>query len=415
MNQTQSRKKLVGLEVLLEDLSKQQELRSLSLGLLTNLSACCRHFVSTLDHFARLFPENLKALFGPQHGLTLDLQDNMKETPHSLHPYYKLPIYSLYSETRRPTPEMLKGLEAICVDLQDVGVRVYTYIYTVLYLLEECARQKIKVIILDRPNPIGGNILEGTLLELPFKSFVGEHPILLRHGMTLGEMAYFFNEERKIGCELEIIKTRGFERNSSSTASTSFTFTFPWINPSPNLPTLQSALCFPGTVLLEGTNLSEGRGTTRALEFIGHPSLSNPHLFLKEFQEELGEEILEEIGPLVLRPVIFTPTFNKYQGRPCGGFQWHPLREIEEVKTWFLGQLLLKFFVLHTSYFEWASGPYEYEEKILPIDLINGGSILRQWCEDKKISCREFAKKIKQLEKKDSQLFAAKRAPYLLY
>ncbi len=360
---------------------------------------------SQLQHgisvFKERFGDRLTKVFSPQHGLVGDEQDNMIESDHFHHPYFDLPIYSLYSETRKPTAEMLDGLDHVFIDLQDVGTRIYTYIYTMTYLMEACAELGIQVIILDRPNPINGIQLEGNVLEPEFTSFVGRHPLPMRHGMTSGEIAQMAKKYWGINCELEVIPMQGWQR------SMYFRDTgLPWVLPSPNLATPEAAMVFPGSVLFEGTNISEGRGTTRSLEIIGHPGIE-PYGWLPELQKTFLDGKLEGF---TLRPLNFIPTFQKHQGITCGGYQIHVTDPLK-FQPWKLGQVLCKAFYNQLGdQFEWKQPPYEYEYQKLPIDILNGSNQLRLWVE-KDGSFEELL----DIEHSRWSDFEEKRASVLLY
>ena len=322
--------------------------------------------------FKERFGERFSKIFSPQHGLVGDEQDDMIESDHFHHPYFDLPIYSLYSETRKPTPEMLEGLDHMFIDMQDVGTRIYTYIYTMTYMMEACAELGIQVIILDRPNPINGIQLEGNMLESEFSSFVGRHPLPMRHGMTSGEIAQMAKRYWGIDCDLEVISMQGWQR------SMYFRDTgLPWVLPSPNLATPEAAMVFPGSVLFEGTNISEGRGTARSLEMIGHPGVE-PYGWLSELQEIFDKNSLRGF---TLRPVNFIPTFQKHMSKACGGYQIHVTDPVK-FEPWKVGQVLCKGFYDHLGdQFEWKPPPYEYEFHKLPIDILNGSDQLRLWIE----------------------------------
>ena len=365
-----SRNRLVqvtsGLERLLAGAGSH--LKPLSLGLIIHPASVTRDFQLSVD---TLLQEgfSIKALFGPQHGARGEKQDNMIESGHYADPYTGLPVHSLYSNVRKPTPEMLSGLDAIVFDLQDVGVRVYTFIWTMLLAMEACAEIGIRFIVLDRPNPIGGIQREGAVLRKDFESFVGLHPIPLRHGLTCGELATWMNETRGIGCELEIIECRGWRR-SMGWSDTGL----PWVAPSPNLPTPVSCLVYPGMVLLEGTNLSEGRGTTKPFEYFGAPYLNIEYLL-----DLLGQEHLDGV---MIRPCHFEPTFQKYAGTMCAGGQLHVTdpATFQPVRT--AVTILRAARELAPREFSWSKPPYEYEENVMPIDLIWGHDGLRHRIDD---------------------------------
>ncbi|TNE62861.1 MAG: DUF1343 domain-containing protein, partial [Bacteroidetes bacterium] len=269
----------------------------------------CREGLSVLQ---ALLGPRLKAVFSPQHGLFSEAQDNMIESDHFIHPYFQLPVYSLYSETRQPTASMLKGLDQVIIDLQDVGCRAYTYIYTMLLTMEACGKAGIEVLVLDRPNPVNGITIEGNMLDPDFRSFIGLYPMPMRHGMTIGEIARMATSVWGIPCSLQVIPMRGWDRSSHFGETR-----LPWVFPSPNMPNIKTTFVFPGTVLLEGTSLSEGRGTTRPFEIFGHPNL-RPHDALPVMEAAFTRFGLKGF---TLRPLYFQPTFDKYSGQTCGGFQ----------------------------------------------------------------------------------------------
>ena len=311
----------------------------------------------------------LRALFGPQHGARGEKQDNMIGSDHYSDPVTGLPVHSLYGETRKPTPAMLAGLDAILFDLQDVGVRVYTFIWTMALAMEACAAAGIRFVVLDRPNPIGGTRREGPVLRPGYESFVGLHPVPLRHGLTCGEMASWLNEERGIGCDLTVIPCECWQRSKLWSDTR-----LPWVMPSPNLPTPDSCVVYPGTVLLEGTNLSEGRGTTRPFEIFGAPWLDPAALATR-----LTEAHLPGVH---FRPCHFEPTFQKHAGALCGGSQLHVTdpHAFEPVRT--AVEILVAARALAPHDFAWRKPPYEYEETLPPIDILWGHSGLREGVED---------------------------------
>ena len=285
-------------------------LKGARVGIVCNHASLDRGFLHIVDRLAAAPDVTLAAIFGPQHGFRSDVQDNMIETPHADDPARRVPMYSLYSETREPTAEMLAGLDFLVIDLQDIGARIYTYIYTMANCLRACARHGVRVIVCDRPNPIGGTDVEGALLVEGFESFVGQFPIPMRHGMTIGELARLFNEHFAIGASLEVVQMEGWRREMYSDATD-----LPWVMPSPNMPTLDTAIVYPGTVLFEGMLISEGRGTTRPFELIGAPWIE-------------AESFARRMNALKLpgayfRPAVFEPTFQKHAKQTCGGCQIH--------------------------------------------------------------------------------------------
>ena len=333
-------------------------------GLLINQASVDHEFRYACDLLAERFPGQLAALFSPQHGLWCEQQANMIESPHGRYEPLDLPVYSLYSETRQPTPEMLAGLECFIIDLQDVGTRVYTFAWTMLNCLRACAAAKVPVIVLDRPNPIGGEIVEGPLLEPEFLSFVGGATIPLRHGLTLGELALLLNAEQQIGAELTVVPMQGWRRSMlwPDTGRS-------WIAPSPNMPRFETALLYPGQVLLEGTNLSEGRGTTAPFEVVGAPFI-DPHEFLREL-------IAVDLAGIALRPVHFVPTFDKWQGRTCGGVALHITQPHAVRSVGLTPSIIAAARKLYPRDFAWLPPPYEYEREKMPIDILFGSARLR--------------------------------------
>lgn len=338
------------------------------LGLICNQASVDHNF----RHIADLLFENkeidLRALFGPQHGIRGDVQDNMVETAHKRDKKTGLPIYSLYSETREPTERMLEDLDALVFDLQDVGCRVYTFIYTMANAMRSCAAYGKKMYVLDRPNPIGGAHIEGNILEKGHESFVGQFPIPMRHGMTIGEIAALFNKEFGLGCELEVIRMDGWERGFYLDETDA-----PWVMPSPNMPTVDTAAVFPGTVFFEGTKISEGRGTTRPFEIIGAPFIN----------ADAFAEALNELGlpGVIFRATEFLPTFQKHAGKPCGGVFLHVTdrSSFQPVDT---GVVLVKMlYDMYSDDFAWKDTPYEYEYDRNPFDVIAGSMSIREMIE----------------------------------
>ena len=306
----------------------------------------------------------LAAIFGPQHGFRSDAQENMIETAHGEDEIRRVPIYSLYSETRQPTGAMLRDADTLVIDLQDVGTRIYTYIYTMANCLIAARTHGVKAIVCDRPNPIGGLAIEGPMLVRGFESFVGQYPIPLRHGMTIGELARLFNEEFGIGADLEVIAMDGWRRDMHHDATR-----LPWVLPSPNIPTLDTAIAYPGTVLFEGTNISEGRGTTRPFELVGAP-----WIVAERFADAMNRL---ELPGVHFRPAVFEPTFHKHAHRRCGGCQIHVL-DRDRFRPVVTGVALLAAFrASDPERFAWRDPPYEYEQEKLPIDILAGSSDLR--------------------------------------
>ncbi len=338
-------------------------LQGRTVGLVCNPASIDARFVHVIDR-AQAAGVRIGAIFGPQHGFRSDVQENMIESPHAADARRQVPVYSLYSETREPTAEMLKGLDAIVVDLQDVGTRIYTYIYTMANCLRAASRHGLPVVVCDRPNPIGGVDVEGPMLVPGFESFVGQFPIPMRHGLTIGELARLFNDHFGLGAKLEVIAMQGWTRHDYFDATG-----LPWVLPSPNLPTLDSTIVYPGMVLFEGTTVSEGRGTTRPFELVGAPGVDP-----EPFAADLNRRRLPGVH---FRPALFEPTFHKHARASCGGCQIHVTdrRTFLPVLT---GVTLLEAFATQPSAFAWRDPPYEYEYSRPPIDILAGSGSLRE-------------------------------------
>ena len=338
-------------------------LRGRRVGLVANPASVDRDLGHVVDRVVSDPDIELDALFGPQHGFHADAQENMIETGHARHPRLDVPIYSLYSDTREPTNTMLHGLDVLVIDLQDVGTRIYTYVYTMANCLRAAARRRLPVIVCDRPNPIG-DAVEGPMLEAGFESFVGQFPIPMRHGMTVGELARLFNDHFGIGAELEVVELEGWTRTAYQDETDA-----PWVIPSPNLPTLDSAVVYPGCVLFEGTNLSEGRGTTRPFELVGAPWI-DPDTFVTA---------LDRHGPpgVLFRPVTFEPTFHKHAGQLCGGCQVHVTDRTAFQPVLTAVALLQTARAAAPERFAWRQPPYEYEHTKMPFDILAGSDRLR--------------------------------------
>jgi uncharacterized protein YbbC (DUF1343 family) len=380
-----------------ERLIASPRLKGLRVGVLANPASIDHGFRHIVDRLAASPDCKLAAIFGPQHGFRSDLQDNMIESPHAKDPRRDVPIFSLYSETREPTPEMLDLIDVLVIDLQDVGARIYTFIYTMANCLRAAARRGLPVIVCDRPNPIGGVAIEGPMLEEGYESFVGQFPMPMRHGMTVAELARLFNEHHRIGAQLEIVPMEGWSREMYCDATG-----LPWVMPSPNMPTLDTAIVYPGTVLFEGTMLSEGRGTTRPFELIGAPWLDGERL-----AERMNEVGLKGVR---FRAVSFEPTFQKHARATCGGCQIHVTarQEFEPVKAGV--SLMRECYGLAPDRFKWRDPPYEYEHDKMPIDILAGSPTLRNQIE-RQVPLEEIA----QGWRPGVAEFAAAIRPYLLY
>ncbi len=372
-------------------------LKNSRIGLICNQASVDHKFNHAADLYFHNPEINLTTLFGPQHGIRGDVQDNMVETSHGVDKRTNLPVYSLYSETREPTEEMLKNVDILVFDLQDIGGRVYTFIYTMAYAMKACAKFGKKFIVCDRPNPINGIDIEGSLLEKGHESFVAQYPLPMRHGMTVGELARFFNDEFNIKCELEIIKLDGWDRKNYLDETDA-----PWVIPSPNMPTVDTAVVFPGTVYFEGTQVSEGRGTTRPFEFVGADFIN-----AYDFADALSEIGLEGV---IFRPTNFQPTFQKYAGKSCGGVFVH-VTDRRKFKPVITGVAMVKtLFDMYPNRFKWKEPPYEYEFERNPFDVIAGNTRLRQAFEN-----GDSLNEIKACWENDEKLFSEIRKKYLLY
>jgi uncharacterized protein YbbC (DUF1343 family) len=368
-----------GIDRLISEKSLQERLRGKRIGLLAHSASVTERLVHSMDAIASVPGFELTCAFGPQHGMRGEKQYNMIESEDYLDPGLKIPVFSLYGKTRRPTPEMLKACDVVVVDLQDVGCRIYTYLTSLVYMMEECAKLGKKVWVLDRPNPAGRRV-EGSILRKGNESFVGVGPVIMRHGLTLGEIAGFLNQAFSIHCPLEVVPMKGYDPDARPG------FGWPleeraWVNPSPNAPTLSMARCYPGTVMIEGTNLSEGRGTTRPLEGFGAPDVDGARL-LREM-ERLAPEWLRGC---LLRPFYFEPTFYKHQGKLCSGIQIHVDHAHYDPALFSPYRIQALAFKairnLHPDYDLFRNFPYEYVFDRLAIDVITGCSTLRNWVDD---------------------------------
>jgi uncharacterized protein YbbC (DUF1343 family) len=368
-----------GIDRLLEDAKLRKPLVGKRVALLAHPASMTRDLVHTLDALAMLKDIKLTAAFGPQHGLRGDKQDNMVESPDLHDPAHGIPVFSLYGEVRRPTAAMMDSFDVLLVDLQDLGCRIYTFITTLRYVLEAAAQHKKAVWVLDRPNPVGRPV-EGLRLRAGWESFVGAGPLPMRHGLTLGELTRWFVKTLRLDVQCEVIKMEGWKPADAPG------YGWPvgertWVNPSPNAPNLWMARCYAGTVMLEGTTLSEGRGTTRPLELFGAPDIEPRALLAK--MNSLAPKWLSGCR---LRECWFEPTFHKHAGKLCAGIQIH----VEDArydhgnfKPWRLIALAFKSLrAVRPDHDLWRDFPYEYERDRLAIDLINGSEILRRWVDD---------------------------------
>ncbi|GAB5459599.1 MAG: DUF1343 domain-containing protein [Henriciella sp.] len=367
-----------GLDRFAEERALRKPLEGKRVALLAHPASLTKDLVHALNIFASLGDINLTTAFGPQHGLKGDKQDNMIESADYRDPNYDIPVFSLYGDVRRPSDEMMDTFDVLIVDLQDLGCRIYTFVTTLLYVLEAAAKHKKEVWVLDRPNPAGRPI-EGFSLRPGWESFVGAGPMPMRHGMTMGEMGHWFIHHYNLDVDYKTVEMSGWHPNAAPG------YGWPpqraWINPSPNAPTLNMARSYAGTVLLEGVNLSEGRGTTRALEVLGAPDIN-----ARELLARMNVRAPQWLIGCQLRECWFEPTFHKHQKELCQGFQIHtdtPRYIHSEFKPWRIIALALKAVrELNPEYDLWRDFPYEYEEGKLAFDVINGSELLRKWIDD---------------------------------
>lgn len=394
-----------GLEVFLQDKKLLSSLKGKKVGVVCHPASVDKN----LNHALDLLSHKLKLVcgFGPQHGVRGDKQDNMIESEDFMDPTLKIPIFSLYGEVRRPTEKMMSHLDVMIFDLQDLGCRIYTFITTLLYIMEECARLNKELIILDRPNPAGRPV-EGMSLRQGWESFVGAAPIPMRHGLTVGELAYYYKDYFKLDLKMHVVKMKSYDPKSKP--GYGWPIERPWVNPSPNAATLNMARAYSGTVLIEGISFSEGRGTTRALEIVG---ASDIH-FGKVLQL-MKKKAPQWLKGVTLRECFFEPTFHKHKGQLCHGFQFHTDLESyrhEQFKPYRITALMLKCIrELYPDYDLYRDFPYEYAHGLLPFNVINGGPELKEWIESKKAKVSDLEKKLKIDEKE----WLLKRRKYLLY
>lgn len=397
-----------GIDRLLEDARLRKPLANRRVALVAHPASVTPDLTHTLDALAALGDLDVTAAFGPQHGLRGDKQDNMVESQDFIDPVHGIPVFSLYGEVRRPTAKMLDTFDVLLVDLQDLGCRIYTFITTLRYVLEAAAQHRKTVWVLDRPNPAGRPV-EGLTLRNGWESFVGAGPIPMRHGLTLGELARWFVQTLRLDVECEVVTMEGWNPGDAPG------YGWPlgervWVNPSPNAPNLGMARCYAGTVMLEGTTLSEGRGTTRPLELFGAPDLDARALLAK--MESMAPHWLRGCR---LRECWFEPTFHKHAGKLCAGVHIHvedAAYDHDRFRPWRLQALAFKALrAIDADYPLWRDFPYEYEHDRLAIDLINGSELLREWVDD----AGAIAADLDAFATPDEKAWSDARAPFLLY
>ena len=398
----------LGIDRLLEEPGLRRDLRGRRLALLGHPASVTSGLRHSLDALGACDDLRLTAALGPQHGMRGDKQDNMIESADYRDPRHGIPVYSLYGEVRYPTAEMLDAFDVLLVDLQDIGTRIYTYLTTLAYVLTACAEAGKALWVLDRPNPAGRPV-EGSLLEPSWESFVGAAAVPMRHGLTLGEMARWLVADRNLSLELEVVTMAGYQPEQGPGWGWPLA-ELAWVNPSPNAGSLNMARCFPGTVLFEGTTLSEARGTTTALELVGAPDL--------DIDRILGR--MRALAPawlagVLLRPCWFAPTFHKHAGQPCAGLQLHTdHRDYRHhaFRPYRLAALLLKAIRLeYPNYPIWRDFPYEYETERLAIDLLSGGTFLRHWVDDPAAEAADLDRRLRP----DEAAWREAIEPFLCY
>ena len=397
-----------GIDRLLEDPALRAPLAGKRVALLAHPASVTRDLTHSLDALAACPDLRVSAAFGPQHGLRGDKQDNMVESPDFDDPILRIPVFSLYGEVRRPTGQSMSTFDIIIVDLQDLGCRIYTFVTTLLYVLEAAAQHGKSVWVLDRPNPAGRPV-EGLTLLPGWESFVGAGPMPMRHGLTMGELGRWFVETMKLDVDYRVIEMEGYDPGAAPG------YGWPlgeriWVNPSPNAPNLWMARAYAGTVMLEGTTLSEGRGTTRPLELFGAPDIDAGRILAE--MRTLAPDWLEGCG---LRTCFFEPTFHKHAGTLCSGLHIHaeaPLYDHRAFQPWRLQALAFKAIRrLWPDYPLWRDFPYEYEFDKLAIDVINGGPGLREWVDDAAAKPSD----LDALASADENKWGEERQPFLLY
>ena len=397
----------LGIDRLLIDTQLRSLLHGYRLAILAHPASMTSDFVHSVD---ALIDSGIKltAAFGPQHGIRGDKQDNMMETDDMFDAKHHIPVFSLYGKVRRPTPAMLAHFDLILIDVQDVGCRIYTFLTTLFYLLEACAEAGKHLWVLDRPNPVGRPV-DGFTLQRGFESFVGGARIPMRHGLTSGEAARWYTERQQLELNLKIVAMEDYDPTSPPGLGWPL-HELPWVNPSPNMASLNAARAYAGTVLLEGTTLSEGRGTTRPLEIVGAPDIE-----IDAVLNVMQDTASTWLKGCKLRPCYFEPTFHKYAGQLCRGFQIHtdhPSYDHRTFKSFRLIALFLKALrKVYPHYEIWRDFDYEYVKGRLPIDTINGGSALRAWVDNLNAGIEELATKLTE----DENAWREGITPYFLY
>ncbi len=398
----------LGVDRLMGETALRKPLRGKRVAFLGHSASLSSGLEHTLDLLSQAPGIDLVSAFGPQHGMRGEKQDNMVESSDYFDPRVGVPVHSLYGKVRRPTAEMLGALDVLIVDLQDLGCRVYTFLTTLFHVLEDCAAAGKEVWVLDRPNP-AGRLVEGSRLEPGSESFVGAAAIPMRHGLTLGEAARWFATEQRLDLELQVVEMSGYRPEAGPGFGWPVGL-LPWVNPSPNASSLNMARCYSGTVLLEGTRISEGRGTTVPLEVMGAPAMDVGRILAW-----MNDVAPDWTAGCKLRPCAFQPMFHKHAGQVCEGFQIHasaPLYQAQSFRPYRLVALFLKAFrQIHPELELWTEPPYEYETERLPIDVINGGAKLREWVDAPEHRIDEFERSLQA----DERAWREARSDFLLY
>ncbi len=394
-----------GIDVLLRDTKFLAKLKASKIGLVGHQASVTDKMDHSLDALIHA-GANITCAFGPQHGMRGEKQYNMIESEDYVDPIHKIPVFSLYGKSRHPTAEMLAHCDGVIVDLQDVGCRIYTYLTTLGYVMQEAAKHKKWVWVLDRPNAAGRPV-EGTILEPGQESFVGLGPMPMRHGFTLGEMAFWIRDHFKLNLDLQVIEMENYH---PAAAGLGWPHARAWINPSPNIPNVPSARCYPGAVMLEGTTLSEGRGTTRPFEWFGAPDID-----AREFISKMHTLAPDWMKGISIRPTFFEPTFYKHQGKLCSGIQLHAEGSNYNHKTFKPYRMMALAFkalrLTQPKYDLWRDFAYEYVTDRLPIDVITGGKFMREWVDNPSSTIAEFEKKCAT----DEQKWIGETEKYFIY
>lgn len=398
----------LGIDVFLQDQNWQKKCAGRRVAFLGHPASVTSQLKNSIDSLMSLLALNIQCAFGPQHGMRGEKQDNMIESDDYRDPEFNIPVFSLYGQVRRPTPEMMDSFDLLLVDLQDVGCRIYTFLTTLFYMLEACHQTGKTILVLDRPNPAGRPV-EGHTLDMAYASFIGAAPLPMRHGLTLGEAGLWYKDKMKLDVDYHVVTMKGYDLSEGPGYGWPLG-SLSWVNPSPNIPRLSTARQYAGTVLFEGCNISEGRGTTIPLEVFGFPGMR--HSEVLKYMQDLAPEWLKGCW---IRPCFFEPTFHKFQGQLVSALQVHvdgPFYQHELFRPYRLACVFLKaVHEVHPEFDLWRLPPYEYEENKMPIDILSGHSRLREWVENSTASVEEWEQDLS----KDEKSWQEERQSYLLY